>query len=95
MKEMCVRACTSCPGAEKLKVLLYNDLDNMTIEYKLWVMTQATLTTVTRQSVEVTEILVSKILLRSISASHSSDIWLAMIGEHLTIWKKFPAATGG
>jgi hypothetical protein len=31
--------CTSCPGAETLEVLLENEFDDMTIEYKQWVVT--------------------------------------------------------
>jgi hypothetical protein len=48
--------CTSCPGAETLKVLLHNELDDMKMEYKQCIMThRATLMTVTQQN------LVSKI----------------------------------
>jgi hypothetical protein len=51
--------CTSCPGAETLKVLLQNELDEMTIQYKQWVVTdRATLMTVTQQSDEFIENLV-------------------------------------
>jgi hypothetical protein len=40
--------CTSCPGAETLKVLLQNELDDMTVGYKQWVVkNRATLMTVT------------------------------------------------
>jgi hypothetical protein len=53
--------CTSCPGAETLEVLLRNELDDMTVEYKQWVVTDgATLMTVTQQSDELIENLVSK-----------------------------------
>jgi hypothetical protein len=31
--------CASCPGAETLKVLLQNELDDITVEYKQWVVT--------------------------------------------------------
>jgi hypothetical protein len=40
--------CTSCVGAETLKVLIQNFLDDMSMEYKQWVVTdRATLMTVT------------------------------------------------
>jgi hypothetical protein len=53
--------CTSCPGAETLKVLIQNELDGMTIEYKQWVVTdRATLMTLRQQSEEIIENLVSK-----------------------------------
>jgi hypothetical protein len=51
--------CTSCPDAETLKVLLQNELDGMTIEYKQWVVTdRATLMTVRQHSEEFIENLV-------------------------------------
>jgi hypothetical protein len=54
--------CTSCSGAEKLEVLLQNELDDMTIEYKQWVVTdRATLMTLTQQSIRFIENPVSKI----------------------------------
>jgi hypothetical protein len=53
--------CTSCLGAETLKVLLQNELDDKTIEYKEWVVTdRATLMTVTQKSDEFIENFVSK-----------------------------------
>jgi hypothetical protein len=53
--------CTLCPGAETVEVLLQNEVDDSTIEYKLWVETdRATLTTVAQQCGEVIENLVSK-----------------------------------
>jgi hypothetical protein len=52
--------CTLCPGAESLEVLLQNELDDITIEYKEWVATdRATLMTET-QSDELIENLMSK-----------------------------------
>jgi hypothetical protein len=40
--------CTSCPGAETLKVLFQNELDDITVAYKQWVVTdRATLMTAT------------------------------------------------
>jgi hypothetical protein len=39
--------CTSFSGVETLKVLLWNELDGMIIEYKQWIVTErATLVTV-------------------------------------------------
>jgi hypothetical protein len=53
--------CTSCPGSETLKVIFQNELDDMTIEYKQWVMTdRATLMTVTQHSDKFIENFVSK-----------------------------------
>jgi hypothetical protein len=53
--------CTSCPGAETLEVLLQNELDDMTIEYYQWVVTdRATLTTVVQQSDKFIENLLCK-----------------------------------
>jgi hypothetical protein len=51
----------SCPGAETLAVLFHNELNNIIIGYKQYVMTdRATLMTVTQQSDDLIENLVSK-----------------------------------
>jgi hypothetical protein len=53
--------CTSCPGSETLAVFLQNELDDMTIEYKTWVVIdKATLMTLTHQSDKFIKSLVSK-----------------------------------
>jgi hypothetical protein len=54
-------ACTTYPGAETLEELLYGELDEITVEYKQWVTDRAALMTVTHQSDELIENLVSKI----------------------------------
>jgi hypothetical protein len=54
--------CISCPSAEILEVLFQNELDDMTVEYKQWVVTdRATLMAVTQQSDKFIENLVSEI----------------------------------
>jgi hypothetical protein len=60
--ENCIYSvCTSRPGAETLEILLQNELDDMTIEYKQWVVTdRATPMIVTQQSDKLIENLVSK-----------------------------------
>jgi hypothetical protein len=65
---------TSSPGAETLEALLHNELDDMAIEYKQWVMTDtATLMTVTQQSDKLIQNLVPKIpeLTHHYTAKHS------------------------